>query len=88
MNEATSNYRINDNPDLMLRTIEVFVVSLAVYDQLLTKKSKAESKADENVHLLALRDKKKLIDDWLNKYTFYPSIENHLKVSKPFYMLV
>lgn len=88
LDQATFSYRTNDKQGLMLRTIEVFVVALAVYDQLLKKRNNAESKADENVHLLALRDKKKLIDDWLNKYTFYPSVENHLKVSKKFNMFV
>lgn len=88
LGQATFSYRTNDKQGLMLRTIEVFVVALAVYDQLLKKRNNAESKADENVHLLALRDKKKLIDDWLNKYTFYPSVENHLKVSKKLIMFV
>lgn len=88
LKEATITNRINEKPGLVLRTIEVFVVALAVYDQLLKKKSKAESKADENVHLLALRDKKNLIDDWLSRFTFYPSVENHLKVNKKIDMLV
>lgn len=82
-----SAYETNDRSVLMLRTIEVFVVALAVYDQLLKKRSKAESKVDENVHHFALRDKKKLIYDWLNTYTFYPSMETHLKVNIKFHML-
>lgn len=88
LNQVTSFYRTSDKSGLVLGTIEVFVVALAVYDQLLKKKSRAETKADENVHLLALRDKKKLIDDWLDKYTFYPFVEDHLKVNIKIDMLV
>lgn len=81
LNQVTSFYRIKDKSGLVLGTIEVFVVALAVYDQLLKKESRFESKADENVHLLALKDKMKLIDDWLDKYKFHPYVEASLKVN-------
>lgn len=81
LNQVTSFYRIKDKSGLVLGTIEVFVVALAVYDQLLKKESRVESKADENVHLLALKDKMKLIDDWLDKYKFHPYVEASLKVN-------
>lgn len=81
LNQVTSCYRIKDKSGLVLGTIEVFVVALAVYDQLLEKESRVESKADENVHLLALMDKMKLIDDWLDKCKFYPYVEASLKVN-------
>lgn len=81
LNHVTSFYRIKDKSGLVLGTIEVFVVALAVYDQLLKKESRVESKADENVHLLALKDKMKLIDDWLDKYKFHPYVEASLKVN-------
>lgn len=72
----------------MLRIIEVFVVVLVVYDQLLKKRNNVESKVDENVYFFVLRDKKKFIDDWLNKYIFYLFVENYFKVSKKFDMFV
>lgn len=81
LEQVPSFYETNDRSVLMLRTIEVFVVALAVYDQLLKKRSTAESKVEENVHVFALRNKKKLIEDWLNQFTFYPSVENDLKVN-------
>lgn len=81
LEQVPSFNETNDRSVLMLRTIEVFVVALAVYDQLLKKWSTAESKVEENVHLFALRNKKKLIEDWLNQFTFYPAVENDLKVN-------
>lgn len=88
LEQVPSSYETNDRPVLMLRTIEVFVVALAVYDQLLKKRSTAESKVEENVHHFALRNKKKLIEDWLNKFIFYPSVETDLKVNIKFLMLI
>lgn len=88
LEQVPSFSETNDRPVLMLRTIEVFVVALAVYDQLLKKRSTAESKVEENVHHFALRNKKKLIEDWLNKFIFYPSVETDLKVNIKFLMLI
>lgn len=74
--------------DMILKTIEVFIVGLAVYEQLMKRKRKDDSKTNENdnVHLLVLDERKKLIDDWLSRFTFYSSVEKDLKVNNQNYI--
>lgn len=80
MSQTISSHR--EKNDMMLRTIEVFIVALAVYEQLMKRRCKDDSNANENVHLLVLNERKKLIDDWLSRFIFYPSVEKDLKVNK------
>lgn len=82
LSQTISSHR--EKNDMMLRTIEVFIVALAVYEQLMTRKRKDDSKTNENdsVHLLVLDERRKLIDDWLSRFIFYPSVEKDLEVNK------
>lgn len=86
LSQTISSHR--EKNDMMLRTIEVFIVALAVYEQLMKRKRKDDSKTNENdnVHLLVLDERKKLIDDWLSKFIFYPSVEKDLKVNNQNYI--
>lgn len=86
LSQTNSSHR--EKNDMMLRTIEVFIVALAVYEQLMKRKHKDDSKTNENdnVHLLVLDERKKLIDDWLSRFIFYPSVEKDLKVNNQNYI--
>lgn len=86
LSQTNSSHR--EKNDMMLRTIEVFIVALAVYEELMKRKHKDDSKTNENdnVHLLVLDERKKLIDDWLSRFIFYPSVEKDLKVNNQNYI--
>lgn len=82
LSETLTNYK--RKTDMVLRTIEVFIVALAVYEQIMKRKSKDDSKTNENesLHLLVLDARKEMIGDWLRKLIFIPYDEKDLKVLK------
>lgn len=82
LSETLTNYK--RKTDMVLRTIEVFIVALAVYEQIIKRKSKDDSKTNENesLHLLVLDARKEMIGDWLRKLIFIPYDEKDLKVLK------
>ncbi|XP_061169274.1 E3 ubiquitin-protein ligase rnf213-alpha-like [Saccostrea echinata] len=76
---ANSHHR--DRTSIVLWATEAFVVALAVYEQLIERTSKeGNSMESERLHLVTLNEKKGLINDWLNRFIFYPSVEADLEV--------
>lgn len=82
LSETLTNYK--RKTDMILRTIEVFIVALAVYEQIMKRKSKDDSKTNENesLHLLVLDARKEMIGDWLRKFICISYAEKDLKVLK------
>lgn len=83
LSETLTNYK--RKTDMILRTIEVFIVALAVYEQIMKRKSKDDSKTNENesLHLLVLDARKEMIGDWLRKFIFISYADlKVLKVNK------
>ncbi|XP_062591685.1 E3 ubiquitin-protein ligase rnf213-alpha-like, partial [Saccostrea cucullata] len=66
---------------LMVRVIEAYILSLAMFDYLIEKNCEvAKNFPKKNAHMLSLSENRKWITYWLDSFNFYPTVEDDLKV--------
>ncbi|XP_056014152.1 E3 ubiquitin-protein ligase rnf213-alpha-like isoform X2 [Ostrea edulis] len=66
---------------LMARTVEAYMVSLAAFEILVTKDCEiAKNFKKKDFHLTSMEDKRKWIGCWLDRYNFYYTVKEDLKV--------